>query len=724
MLMRRSNTKSADVPLLFRFAKTMKQRRWRLAGAAMLVGTLAVTAATLAVENELQRLGPPPLATAQDVSTVVIDRDGKLLRAFTTSEGRWRLPVTRADVDQRYLQLLFAFEDKRFETHAGIDYLAIARAGWQFVRNGQIISGGSTLTMQVARLLDRKHERTASGKFRQMLRAIQLERRMSKTEILNLYLKLAPFGGNVEGVRAASLAYFGKEPRRLSLGQSALLVALPQSPEARRPDRRDNTSKVARLRVLQRALAAGLISKAEMQRAAAEALPRHRIAFPMLAPHLSEDVLAEHKMRKVHKLTIDRRLQATLEPLAKRHARALGGRLSAAILVADHATGEILAHVGSAGYLEHDRFGAIDMVNAVRSPGSALKPTIYGMAFDAGLGHPETLIEDRPTRFGAYVPKNFDGGFRGAVTMREALARSLNIPAVKVLDRVGPGRFLGRLDRAGIVTILPPNSVPSLAVALGGVGITLRNLTAVFAATARGGQPVALVHQLTGETAPARPVRSTRPASRLMSEQASFYLTSILREAPPPPNARGGRIAFKTGTSYGYRDAWAVGFDGRHTIGVWIGRPDMASTPGLLGRTAAAPILFDAFARISSRRAPFRERPDGVLKVGSGAELPPPLMRFDKHVGQAVGGQYIDRPIAIAFPPDRSEVAVEHQGAVLLKAEGGVLPLTWLVEGAPVGMSRDRRQLLWRPASGGFTKLSVVDATGQVDRVTVRLRAD
>jgi len=209
-----------------------------------------------------------------------------------------------------------------------------------------------------------------------------------------------------------------------------------------------------------------------------------------------------------------------------------------------------------------------------------------------------------------------------------------------------------------------------------------------------------------------------------MSEQTAYYLTSILREAPPPPNARAGRIAFKTGTSYGYRDAWAVGFDGRHTIGVWVGRPDMASTPGLLGRTAAAPILFDAFARTSTKRAPFRERPDGVLKVNSGADLPPPLRRFDKHVGQTAGGRYIDRPIAIAFPPDRSEVAVADQGAVLLKAEGGVLPLTWLVDGAPVGMSRDRRQMLWRPSGGGFARLSVIDAAGRVDRVTVRLTAD
>ena len=210
---------------------------------------------------------------------------------------------------------------------------------------------------------------------------------------------------------------------------------------------------------------------------------------------LSEAELMSAKDRKVHRLTIDRRLQASLQVLAARHARALGARLSAAILVIDHSSGEVRGHVGSAGYLDAERFGAIDMVNAVRSPGSALKPVIYGLAFDAGLAHPETLIEDRPTRFGAYRPKNFDESFRGTVTIRDALARSLNIPAVKVLDQIGPGRFLGALAKAGVSTTLPADTEPSLAVALGGVGMTLHDLTAVFTAIARGGEPIALAHR-------------------------------------------------------------------------------------------------------------------------------------------------------------------------------------------------------------------------------------
>ncbi|MFT5507150.1 MAG: penicillin-binding protein 1C [Hyphomicrobiaceae bacterium] len=698
----------------------IRRNRMRLAASSLCAVALCVTAANQMIETELLRIGPPPLAAAEDVSTVVLDRNGKLLRPFTTKQGRWRLPVEHTDVDQRYLKLLFAFEDNRFYGHGGVDPLAMMRAGGQFLWYGRIVSGASTLTMQAARLLDQRHERSASGKWHQMLRAIQLERRLGKNQILDLYLRLAPFGGNVEGVRAASLAYFGKEPQRLSLGQAALLVALPQSPEARRPDRKGNKALIARNRVLSRALGAGIIGEAAFRRAINEALPTRRIAFPKLAPHLSESELVSVTERKTHKLTIDRALQEALEPLAKRHARALGARLSAAILVVDHQSGEVLAHVGSGDYFDGERFGGIDMVNAIRSPGSTLKPVIYGMAFDAGMAHPETFIEDRPTRFGAYRPKNFDDDFRGTVTIREALARSLNIPAVKVLDRIGPGHFLGALSKAGVATVLPANTEPSLAVALGGVGVTLRDLTGLFATVARGGKTIAISHRLQRDESRTAALQSRR----LLSDHATYYLMDILRDAPPPPNARTGQIAFKTGTSYGYRDAWAIGFDGRHTIGVWVGRPDMTSTPGLLGRTAAAPILFDAFARIGLRRAPFRAAPHEVIKVASGADLPPPLKRFDKDLHQDVGRRYIERPVAISFPPDRSEVAVEDEGAIVLKADGGVLPLTWLVDGAPVGISRDRRRLFWRPDGNGFAKVSVIDAKGRVDRVTVRLTAN
>lgn len=699
----------------------------RLGVASIAAVLLAGTAGHLIVEDQIRRLGSMPLARAAETSTVVLDRDGNLLRAFTTKSGRWRLPISHEVVDERYLDLLIAFEDRRFHDHGGIDWWAFARAGWQLAVNGRIVSGASTLTMQVARLLDERHGRTVLTKWRQMLRAIQLERYLDKREILDLYLGLAPFGGNIEGVRAASLAYFGREPRRLSLGEAALLVALPQSPEGRRPDIPANRlrAREARARVLAQAQAAGLVSPAEVQRASAEMVPTRRRTFAMDAAHLAETVVAEDDGQSVHRLTIRRALQRKLEQVARRHVTALGAKLSAAVLVVDHDNGEVLAHVGSAGYFDERRFGAIDMVKAVRSPGSALKPIIYGLAFDAGIAHPETLIEDRPVQFGSYRPTNFDNQFRGTVTVGEALARSLNIPAVKLLDRVGPGRFLGRLERAGVGVVLPLHTAPSLAVALGGLGVTLVDLTQTFAAIARGGAAVRLRYtKAAGAGMTPGETSAIVGQGPLLSAQAAYYIRRILGSAPPPPNMRGGQIAFKTGTSYGYRDAWAIGFDGRHTVGVWVGRPDMVPSPGLLGRTAAAPLLFDAFQAIGPGHVPFRPAPAGVLKVTSGADLPPPLKRFDEDVRQAASGLFASRPLAIRYPPDRVAVEAVGGGAMMLKADGGRLPLTWLVDGRPVGRSVHRREYLWRPDAGGFVAIAVIDAEGRADRVRVRLVED
>jgi len=702
--------------------------RLRLGAASVAALVLAGVAGKLILEDQIQRLGPVPLARAEKSSTVVLDRNGVLLRAFTTAGGRWRLPVSNVDVDRRYLDLLIAFEDKRFRDHGGVDWHAMVRALAQLVVNGRVVSGASTLTMQVARLIDERQGRSLGDKWRQMLRAIQIERAFSKDKILDLYLMLAPFGGNLEGVRAASLAYFGREPQRLSLGEAALLVALPQAPEGRRPDLATNRARarIARGRVLARAKDAGLIGAAEMARADGELLPTVRRTFAMDAPHLAESIVGENDGRTSYRLTIRRELQRKLEAVTRRHVMSLGPKLSAAVVVVDHASGDVLAHVGSAGYLDTRRFGAIDMVKAVRSPGSALKPIIYGLAFDAGIAHPETLIEDRPVQFGGYRPKNFDNQYRGAVTVGEALARSLNVPAVKLLDRVGPGRFLGRLERIGVDVVLPPHTEPSLAVALGGLGVTLRDLTGVFATLARGGEPVALNYRMVmsgkprGETAGVVTARQ----GRLFSERAAYYVTRILRDAPPPPNARSGGIAFKTGTSYGYRDAWAVGFDGRHTVGVWVGRPDMVPSPGLLGRTAAAPLLFDAFQAIGPHRAAFRPAPEGILRVVSGADLPPPLKRFDEDQPIVVSSGFQSRPLSIRFPPDRVALEVQRRDAMMLKAEGGALPLTWLIDGRPVGTSLHRREYLWRPSQAGFVQIAVVDSEGRADRVRVRLVED
>ena len=644
---------TSDLPAQGGQTSVLRRRSWRKLALASLITLLAFTGAAYGLYlKAFADAGSLPLEEAKALSVTVVDRDDRLLRAFTTTEGKWRLPLDPKDVDPHYLKMLFAFEDKRFYSHHGIDPKAVARAVLQMVRHARIVSGGSTLTMQVARLLDGKHERTPGGKMRQMVRALELERALSKTEILKLYLRLAPFGGNLEGVRAASLAYFGKEPRRLSLGESALLVALPQSPEVRRLDRNPEAARRARNRVLNRAVGAHVITAADAEKAKAERIPTIRQAFPMLAPHLAETQVAEHPTEQIIRLTLDRNLQANLEGLATEQARLLGDKVSAAIVVADHQTGEILAQVGSAGYMDSSRQGAVDMATAVRSPGSTLKPFIYGLAFEAGLAHPEMLIEDRPVRFGTYQPKNFDEGYHGTVSIREALSQSFNIPAVRVLARVGPGKLVGRFRRAGVMARFPDKSEPTLAMALGGTGLTLQEMAQLYASLARGGDSITLFDRLDerGRVLAATRVKPLVNAHRLMSPLAAWYVTDILKDAPPPPNAKGGRFAYKTGTSYGYRDAWAIGYDGKYVIAAWVGRPDNSSVPGLLGRTAAAPILFDAFQRISERRTPLQSPPANAIRV-TNADLPAPLKRWRDPGDDPVAGHFIEPPVLISFPP-------------------------------------------------------------------------
>lgn len=662
-------------------------------------------------------LPPLDLAAARDRSTVVLDREGKLLRPFVTGDGRWKLPVGTGDVDPRYLAMLKAYEDKRFGRHLGIDPLGLARAAGQILANGRIVSGGSTLTMQVARLLEPRQERSLAAKLRQAIRAIELERRFDKQQILDLYLSLAPFGGNLEGLRAASLAWFGKEPKRLSTAEAALLVALPQAPELRRPDRFPEAARRARERVLARVEAAGLATPGEVAAAREEPVPVARKPFPALAPHTAEQVVAEAPAQRSHRLTIDARWQASLEQLARERSAGLGPQISIAILAVDNETGEIRASVGGVDYFDAGRAGSLDLTQALRSPGSALKPFIYALAFDNGLAHPETMLEDRPTRYGLYVPENFDLGFQGMVSARKALQLSLNLPAVELLSALGPQRFLSRLRDAGAEIALPKeSSAPGLAIGLGGLGITLSDLTRLYAGLARGGEVVLL--RVKPERDPAEtPLRLVEPV-------AAWYVADTLLGAPPPLNASPGRVAYKTGTSYGYRDAWAVGFDRRHTIGVWVGRADNGAVPGLVGRAVAAPILFDAFARIGHDPRPFVPPPDII--AASSAGLPPPLRHLRQDVPKTVAA--LATPgLKLAFPPEGARIdlaasSLDGKAQLNLKVAGGVAPFTWLVDGAPVTGPVRRREAAWQPPGKGFVRISVIDAAGASESVSVRLQ--
>jgi penicillin-binding protein 1C len=681
-------------------------------------GAIAAAAVAVAVGVTLFAHALPPLdfAVVEERSTVVLDRDGNLLRPFATRDGRWRLPVSIGDVDPQFIAMLKAYEDSRFASHHGVDLRALLRAAFQLIWHGRVVSGASTLTMQVARLLEPRAERSLAAKLRQMIRAIQLEQRLSKTQILDLYLALAPYGGNLEGVRAASLSYFGREPKRLSVAEAALLVALPQAPEARRPDRFPAAARRARDRVLERVAAASLVAEDEVRRASGETPPAGRHAFPMHAAHLAEAIIAERPAEAVHGLTIDGRLQESLEGMARERAEQLGPRLSAAIIVVHNATGEIRAHVGSAGYLESERAGAIDMTVALRSPGSALKPFIYALAFEQGIAHPETLLDDRPTRFGIWQPENFDLHHLGTVTARRALQLSLNVPAVELLQQVGVARLLARLDSAGARAVLPRDAPPGLAVGLGGLGVTLTDLARLYAGLARGGSVPVLRRRQDPE--------HLTETGVIADPVAAWYVADILRGAPPPDRALANRIAYKTGTSYGYRDAWAVGFDRDFTIGVWVGRPDGSAVPGLVGRVVAAPTLFDAFARLGIDPQPIPRPPHAL--VASTATLPPPL----RHVRDDVPKTLLSlaqAPLRISFPVDGSRVELGITGGteggsrLVMKATGGSPPLTWLVNGAPVEIGSLRRNASWHPDGAGFVQLSVIDAKGASDSVSVRI---
>ena len=690
----------------------------RLLGAAFVLSVVLAIVGLFVLWRVVADLGPVPWPSEEGASQVVLDRSGVLLRAFTTSDGRWRMPVEVQEVDPRYIAMLIAYEDRRFLQHDGIDIYAVVRASLQLLAHGRVVSGASTLTMQVARLLEPRADRSMSAKLRQMIRAVEIERSRSKSEVLDLYLALAPYGGNIEGLRAASFAYFGKEPKRLSIGEAALLVALPQSPETRRPDRFPQAAERARQLVLERARERGLISVAEAEYARAEPIPYERRIFPALAAHAAQEAHEATPDERVIRLTLDARLQSALEALARQRLAPLDPRLSAAILVVDNATGELRAHVGSPDFLSEQRSGSIDMARALRSPGSALKPFIYALAFEDGIAHPETLIDDRPARYGTYAPENFDLGYQGAVTARHALQMSLNLPAVSLLSQVGPERLIARLRSAGARIELPKGTEPGLAIGLGGLGTTLEDLVRLYAGLARGGEVIPLVRRL-GDVA-------SKP-SRFTEAVPAWYVADILKGAPPPLNGAADRIAFKTGTSYGYRDAWAVGFDRATTIAVWVGRPDNGAVPGLVGRITAAPILFDAFARLN-RDVEIIPPPPGALFPRSTAALPPPL----RHLGSRDelppqgGGTLAAETLKIAFPLDGSDIDLgltSGDGAtpLALKALGGSPPLTWLVNGAPVLRDELRRNSAWAPDGAGFIRLTVIDAAGATDSISVRL---
>ncbi|MBT7755483.1 MAG: penicillin-binding protein 1C [Candidatus Magasanikbacteria bacterium] len=671
----------------------------------MFIGTLVI----------LDRLYPPDLRRYNDLSRTVVAADGTILRMFTSADEKWRLPTRTEEVDPRYIAFLLAYEDKRFWSHRGVDFQAIFRAIGQWMSSGRIVSGASTITMQVARLLERR-PRTFLSKSIEMFRAVQLEMQFAKSDILSMYLTLAPFGGNLEGVKAASLAYFGKLPRRLTVAEAALLVALPQSPTANRPDRHGKMAAAARARVLKRLALVGVVSPEIATEASTVPVEGRRRAFPFRAPHLARRLLSSFPNEAVIRTHVVPEYQAAVAGIVSAAIRSANQGNNVAAIVVDNKTANVLVYVASSDFFNTSRAGQVDYVQAVRSPGSALKPFIYAMAFDEGIAHPETILSDRVRRFGGYRPANFDGLSHGLVSARHALQKSLNIPAVALLHEVGPRRFLSRLQGIGINPKLRiPEGSPGLALALGGIGVSLEQLVSMYGSVARDGSFKVLSYS--GSQDPATSVP-------FFGQRASMAVAAILRETPRP---RGryikedrGQVAFKTGTSSGYRDALALGFNDTYTVGVWLGDPKAKPMPGKTGANSAAPILlriFDALTPPNERRtvvdAPafLRRAPENLktLQPGGGSD----------EVINSTG-------FSIAFPVDGSRIPLRQKGrrsatVFPIKMIDGQRPFSVFVNGIPIKVGNLTRSVVWTPGSLGFYSIVAVDRMGNVAASNVEL---
>ncbi|MBJ8364987.1 peptidoglycan glycosyltransferase PbpC [Citrobacter cronae] len=576
-----------------------KRGCWLWLAVVALVFVMAIWAA--------DKIWPLPLHEV-DPARVVVAHDGTPLWRFADTDGIWRYPVTIDEVSPRYLQALINYEDRWFWKHPGVNPFSVLRAAWQDLSSGRVVSGGSTLTMQVARLLD-PHPRTFGGKFRQLWRALQLEWHLSKRDILTLYLNRAPFGGTLQGVGAASWAYLGKSPAQLSYSDAALLAVLPQAPSRLRPDRWPERAEAARNKVLERMAIQGIWSAKQVQESREEPVWLAPRQMPQLAPLFSRMMLGKSRSDKIV-TTLDAGLQRQLEELAQNWKGRLPARSSLAMIVVDHTDMSVRGWVGSVDMNDDSRFGHVDMVNAIRSPGSVLKPFIYGLALDDGLIHPASLLQDVPRRTGDYRPGNFDSGFHGPVSMSEALVRSLNLPAVQVLEAYGPKRFAASLRNVGLPLYLPAGAAPNLSLILGGAGARLDDMVAAYSAFARHGKAGKLRLQ------PADPLLE-RP---LMSAGAAWIIRRIMAdEAQPLPDNALSRVvplAWKTGTSYGYRDAWAIGINARYVIGIWTGRPDGTPVVGQFGFASAVPLLNQVNNVLLSRgtNQPEDPRPESVSR--------------------------------------------------------------------------------------------------------------
>jgi len=619
--------------LFARIRKRMNRRFFICAGASLVMLCILLSivfhAALLLFPFPEQRLQS---AVYRGTAVMVLDNRGEILRAYTGSDDMWMFHAGRDSISERVVQATIAAEDKRFYSHHGVDLLAICRAAASNLLNMRAVSGASTITMQTIRLLDNR-PRTLASKLAESFRAVQLERFHTKDEILEYYLNLAPYGGNIVGIEAASLAYFRKRPADLTLAEAALLAGLPQSPSRLRPDRHPERARKRRDVVLNRMHACGFINDTELRRALSEPVAIRREPFPFQAPHFAEMVRRTHPSRAILRTTLELGIQQLCEEtlIAAVESHRNDGVSNGSIVVIENYSGAVRAVAGSVDFHSLEHSGQVNGAVARRSPGSALKPFLYAQSFDRGIITPSSMLSDEPLNRSGYSPRNYDRRYRGPVSAEAALALSLNVPAVQLLEELGHESFYELLLKLGFTTLDRPASHYGLGIVLGSAEVSLIELTNAYATLARMGvhRPWCLLENQpekmsggnvaghcprppAGQGRCLAPTESESPGRRIFSPEAAWLTAQVLSNPEfhtglavehrrAPGGGQGIRMAFKTGTSWGHRDAWTVAFTPKYTVGVWMGNFSGEPGRGLVGIQAAAPVAVEIIKRLHSQ---------------------------------------------------------------------------------------------------------------------------
>ncbi|MCX7343129.1 MAG: penicillin-binding protein 1C [Proteobacteria bacterium] len=626
--------------------------------------TKTVTALGLVI-FALSLFWPVSLEKYEQESPTMYDQNGELIHIERNKFDCWMLKSNT--VDPQFKELLINFEDKSFYYHPGVNPFSLIRAVWQAISTGKIISGGSTLTMQVVRLLNPR-PRTIFNKLIEIHTALRLSLQFSKDKILNIYLTLAPYGGNLQGIRAASLYYFAKEPNCLPLSYQAMLVAIPQTPSNLRPDRFIERANTAKNKVLQRLP----VHSEAVKEALSETCIITPTPFIKLAPH---GFIAQ-KHGKIKPNCLDKTHQTAVNELIDNFVQKLPVPMNAACIIYNLKTQQIITYVG--GVTSTNRLGGNDMCQAKRSPGSLLKPFIYGLAIERGLINPHTIVTDQPINLKGYKPENFDMQFNGELSIEEALQQSLNTPVIQVLNQIGPGYFFDWLKRCQITMQFCKSTSkrPGLAIGLGGVGISLQDLVQLYALLAEG---------------------------KLLNNIAQNWVTQTLAQTPmPDQRIKNHGVAYKTGTSYGFRDAWSIGYDNDYVVGVWVGKADGTPCPGYHGRQIAAPLMMQIF---------------DYLKISPIAVPEQTIIQDHKlRFKNAEKNEF-----KITMPQTNTTICVPESGEVFLNTnEDG--PTLWYVNSNYLGKSPKGEGVhIWKPDNSGFYEITATNSKNETANCSVQI---